>query len=1510
MHTVTKLSLAICLALVLGASLAFAQTEWINIDTGEEGTTPQVVIDERDRTIDVHMHVSGFFAKTITKEKGFVQLSIPQCGANGSIGDPEMPYRHVLLTVPHGLDVRFSVQATKAIPVMQDVRVFPVQHPQPETYGPEPAFAFNKQSYQANQAFPSELVRLVSDASVRGHRVIGFEISPLQYNPSLGSIVAYSDLQITIQLEGVVDKYKETMKERRSNAFYNSMLSAFVENFTPRPIRKDVPDGIEYLIIAYDGFIDEVAPLAEWKTMKGLTTEVVAMGTIGTTSTALQNFLQTRYDADDDLTYVLLVGDEDQVPTHDVGYNVSDLEYSCLDGTDIYPDVTLGRISVETEAQCTTVINKIVNYERTPVAGDWYDKALVAALLQDYNDYNCRADRWFFETATTIMHYLDDETPMTTYNAYVTDNYNCTSYQYRSDDYPHRFSHPSTIPSADTDLLVSGSAGTQAVIDAINGGVSIVQHRDHGGETGWGDPDFDTGDIANLTNGDKLPVVFSLNCLTGTFDHYSPCFAEAFIRKENGGALGVMAASASSYSGYNDLIAHGMFDCFWDDYDTDSGSNVYSHSWRPCEAMNYGKYYMDYWYSSGSLIDTEWEIFHWFGDPEMMMRNGTQITPTINHLGAVIIGSPSLTVNCSAEGALVAVTDNGTLIGRAVVNGGVATVMFDPVPTTVTTLDVVVTGHNLDTYEGTCLVYTDGPFLVYDSHTINETTGNGDGIINPGETINMPVTVQNIGNSNAYSISATLSTASTYCDVTDNYATFPNIAVDGYGQSNANHYSFTVDPSTPDGTQINFALDWTVSDAKDIHTGTTYWSVSVSAPVLAYNNNAIDDSVGGNNNGRLDPGEQAAILVYLKNNGSTSATGISAVLTDDSDYVTITDDQASWDDIGPGATGVTQAPHFAVSIDAAAPMGADVTFSLAITCDGGYAFTQNFEGHIGILGTVLVVDDSSGGSADTIAAVLTDCDYLVVQEDESATDPATWTDYDILVYSCGVNTNSITSHTGALVSYVAGGGHVFLEGGEVLYDHDDDGAFATTVMYCDDWDHDSSGNLTLADPTHPIAATPNTLPSTISHSYSSYGDEDSGAPLAGAIAVFTWSSYSNLGSVFAHDNDSDPSNGGQIVFCSFNMEKTTTSGSARSHLIENIAAWLAGNSQCNPPTVTTGNATDMTTTGALLHGTGNPMGCQASVYFEYGQTTAYGSTTSEQDLGAGSSDVPFEHAVSGLSPTTTYHFRAVITSAGGTEYGGDNTFTTAAPEQLNAPVLLTPADGTDNLDTTVTVTWQDTNSDAEENYYRLRVRPAGGAYTYYDLAAGTTGYALAGLALGTTYTWNVRAEGDGTNTLDSDWANGGTDWNFSTMADKTGVHRFFNTHTGGHLYTISQTEADYIINNLDYYEYEGIKFQVYPSERSQTTATHRFFNTRTGIHLYTISQVEVDYILNNLPHYSYEGVKFYVYPSEETGTVAMHRFFNTRTGGHLYTISQVEVDYILNNMPHFTYEGIKFYVMP
>ncbi len=97
-----------------------------------------------------------------------------------------------------------------------------------------------------------------------------------------------------------------------------------------------------------------------------------------------------------------------------------------------------------------------------------------------------------------------------------------------------------------------------------------------------------------------------------------------------------------------------------------------------------------------------------------------------------------------------------------------------------------------------------------------------------------------------------------------------------------------------------------------------------------------------------------------------------------------------------------------------------------------------------------------------------------------------------------------------------------------------------------------------------------------------------------------------------------------------------------------------------PPTVTTNSATSITATGATLNGTVNPNGTSTTAYFQYGTSTGYGTSTTSQSMGSGTSGVPLTQAINDLNCNTTYHYRAVGTNSGGTVNGSDMTFVTSA----------------------------------------------------------------------------------------------------------------------------------------------------------------------------------------------------------------------------------------------------------
>ncbi len=110
--------------------------------------------------------------------------------------------------------------------------------------------------------------------------------------------------------------------------------------------------------------------------------------------------------------------------------------------------------------------------------------------------------------------------------------------------------------------------------------------------------------------------------------------------------------------------------------------------------------------------------------------------------------------------------------------------------------------------------------------------------------------------------------------------------------------------------------------------------------------------------------------------------------------------------------------------------------------------------------------------------------------------------------------------------------------------------------------------------------------------------------------------------------------------------------------------------QPSPPTAITEGASTVTQTSANLSGKITPNGSTVNnCHFDYGTTTAYGSSVACSSLpGSGSSTVAVSAAVTGLAADTSYYYRIVATNSGGTAYGESQALTTELP----TPTMLLP----------------------------------------------------------------------------------------------------------------------------------------------------------------------------------------------------------------------------------------------
>ena len=237
------------------------------------------------------------------------------------------------------------------------------------------------------------------------------------------------------------------------------------------------------------------------------------------------------------------------------------------------------------------------------------------------------------------------------------------------------------------------------------------------------------------------------------------------------------------------------------------------------------------------------------------------------------------------------------------------------------------------------------------------------------------------------------------------------------------------------------------------------------------------------------------------------------------------------------------------------------------------------------VGAVLIINDDNDvyyeddQSVDIFQSAFEDLGYAVKSERSDATSYSTWSDYDLVVWSCGDDLTPIYSldYREMLLDYVTSGGRLIIESGHIsswnkrFGDQAIDYELREKVLHATtDWVYCDVGNLTLSTQ-HPITTTPNALPDTLGFTPTKPGDDSGDADavriLPNATGVYNWSYVAYRGKpvkesiagisygLIAYDNDANVTNGGQVIYYAFDIDDIDNPDIPRK-LIENSEHWL------------------------------------------------------------------------------------------------------------------------------------------------------------------------------------------------------------------------------------------------------------------------------------------------------------------------------------------------------------------
>jgi hypothetical protein len=870
-------------------------------------------------SLKVRFSYDKLHTMTIETEKGkFNELFIPQAYSIGELGEPKLPAFKKLIEIPFGAEinvksVHYEEMEMRLADFQIENQLFPMQPSLPKNVDmKDVAFEYSEKAYSQNRFNEHQIVTVEILGVMRGVRIARLIVAPIFYNPIQNDIRLLNDIEVELSFSNVNTKENEHIKKATYSPYfkpvYAKLLNRVDHDYPAHPDLVKYP--VKYLIVSDRMFESTLQPFIEWKTKKGFEVIVGYTDTIGSSVANIQTWVHNRYNegtpADPAPSFVLFVGDTAQIPASATGSSsgqVTDLYYCSTDG-DMFPEMYWGRFSATSTAQLQPIIDKTLYYEQYQFADPSYldNVTLIAGVDGTWNPNVGQATIQY-----GTQNYFNAAHGFNQVNAYLSSYTNC--------------------------------------YNTINTGVGFINYTAHGSTTSWADPSFSVSQVHALTNVNKPTMAVGNCCVTGQFS-VGECFGESWTRADNGG-IGYIGSAPNTYwfedfywsvgafpiSGENngyvptyDETTWGAYDApFHSDYLTNDALKFIGNlSVTEVDIQGYPQHSSPLYY---------WQAYSLFGDPSIVTYLTQGDVNTVSFEPILPIGSTEFTVNAE-PGSHVAISMNGVLHGAALVDAsGSVDVPITPF-TTSGTADIVVTKPQYQPEITTVTVAPlSGPYVSIDSHVVSS---GGDSVIEFGEIVYLTVTLKNVGSDAANSVSMSISESDSYVTLNDSSETFGNIAA-GASVTRTSAFQWTMANSVPD--EHDFSVNSTITCTGDS------WTPSMNFTAYRPDINVSQVAINDGDNGRLDPGETADVIVTLENAGGAQANSINAVLSSADSYITINNGN---DTLAQLAAGGSNTVTFNITVSGSAPVGHSALFNVGLTAHNSYSNSDSFSQTIGL----------------------------------------------------------------------------------------------------------------------------------------------------------------------------------------------------------------------------------------------------------------------------------------------------------------------------------------------------------------------------------------------------------------------------------------------------------------------------------------------------------------------------------------------------------------------------------
>ncbi|RLC45024.1 MAG: hypothetical protein DRH57_08720, partial [Candidatus Cloacimonadota bacterium] len=832
----------------------------------------------------------------IDKEGEYQIVTFENTAIIGNVSEPSIPYRGVKLLLPQVEEITgITINKGERITIPGSFTLKPIQRKVPFSMDKDVVFAEpNPEIYQQDNIYPEENYANVTTQYLSGYSIGFLAITPIEYNPVKKELSYYKSITVNVQT-GYSKNAADAQKFLIDKKEVREHLEKLVDNpnmIATYQLPENRDDYYDYLIVTKNAHIDKFQGLADFYNVRGIKTIVVSYEYILDNYTGLdnpdklRNYFVDKY-PEYGMTYVLLAGDDDEIQHRGLyanpGYGYEDYDipadiyFAGLDGNwnedgdnkwgeigegDLVTELYIGRLCFNNDTEIDNFLNKVYMYSETPVADELKSALFLGELL--WSDPTWGGD------------YMDELIGT------------CSTHGYTTTGVPPLIW---TIEKLyDRDI---GEWSKYDLYPLLTQGYQLVNHLGHSYvdyNMRMYNPDITNANIGNNGTNHNFFIDYTQGCYCGSFDnrddsgnYMCDCFAEKLTTIENGAVAAIMNSrygwgQHSSTDGPNQYYHRQFVDAIF-------GEDIYKLGHINQDSK---EDVIPFLSNEGVMYWCYYEI-NIFGDPALDVWTDNAQNMVVSHNPTLFIGQTQFQVNCNVDGALVTLSIDNEIIGREYVSGGTATVnIFNP-PTALGQATVCVTAHNYLPYKQIIdVIPNEGPYVVCSAHQIDDSAGNNNGLVDFGEDIGLSLEMSNVGIQNADNVDVTIPSADQYVVITDNTENYGTILAEN-SVTITNGFAFTVSDDVPDFHNILF----NVQAVSDTFVWESHFSVICHRPAISFDSYDIDDSVGGNGNGLLEPGEGADIIITFENSGSGQADNVDIILSTVDPYLTVTQGNAN-----------------------------------------------------------------------------------------------------------------------------------------------------------------------------------------------------------------------------------------------------------------------------------------------------------------------------------------------------------------------------------------------------------------------------------------------------------------------------------------------------------------------------------------------------------------------------------------------------------------------------------------